>query len=340
MRQRIKCKQKPNSYNFNSVGTKLSPSRMQDSGSGQIGAPKGSEYGGGLSGGTDSTDRGVKEGERGSAFSLSMSVPFLHGQHIDVRLQGNNSDNNNNDNDNNDNNNNNNNNNSNNNNNNNDNNDNNKTGGESSSKYIKINNNLSNIKGLDKSKPTNHEIDKMKDQDTVEKILIDNLNSAIIALGTTPDGWNINNNNNNNQDNQNYSRIYNNYHNNHDDNNDNNDNNNNNHWRSNKSHQVLSAFQPLFYSNINLDRETFINGSSEVSPYLMMKTVRVPPLSNNPGYPISKHSTGQNHPTKNYPTQNHTTQNHPTQNYPTQNHPTQNHPTQNCCIQFARICKF
>ena len=32
MRQRIKCKQKPNSYDFNSVGTKLSPSRMQDSG--------------------------------------------------------------------------------------------------------------------------------------------------------------------------------------------------------------------------------------------------------------------------------------------------------------------
>ena len=225
------------------------------------------------------------------------------------------------------NNNNNNNNNNDNNNDNNDNNDNNKTGGESSSTYIKIKNNLSNIKGLDKSKPTNHEIDKMKDQDTVEKILIDNLNSAITALGTTPDGWNLNSNNNNNQNNQNDSRIYNNYHNNHDDNNDNNNDNNdnNNHWRSNTSHQVLSAFQPLFYSNMNLDREIFMNGSSEVSPYLMMKTVRVPPLSNNPGYPISKHSTGQNHHTK---------------NYPTQNHPTQNYSTQNCCIQFDRICKF
>ena len=263
---------------------------MQGSGSGQIGLPKGSEFGRGLLGGADRSKAG---GERESAFSfsLSMSIPFLHGQHIDVQLQRDDS-------------------------NNDDNNNNNRTkennSGSGSSNVNKISNDWINAKKkknqFDKSKLANHENGKLKDFETVEKIVFDKLNLTVLALETTADGWNINDNNND----ENNASLNNNRSNNHD--------NENGIWRSPMFQSTLTSFQPLFYSNMNIEKETFRNGSSEVSPYLMMKSVRVPLLYSNPAYPLSRHSTGQNHPTQNHPTQNHPTQNHPTQNHPTQKH--------------------
>ena len=273
---------------------------------------------------------GPQDEEKERLFSLSMSVPFLHSQYVRARTQdddlnrgncddddnnginyysfndnsssssnNNNSNNKNKDDD----------------NNNNSNNHSNKNcNDENSNRNNDSHNNSSDNKiknhQIKKVNATNRVNEKNQNTQTIENIVLNDLKISINELSRSRDGWNINNNDeNDNNDDKN-----------------NNSNNSDNMYKLNyyKSQPVLGPFQPLFFSNSDLDKNDFRNFTREIPRYLITKNVSVPSSINCTAHPISKHPSGQNHPTQNHPTQSQRTQNHPTQNCPAQSQRTQN----------------